>query len=527
MAKLTNLQLAEFSIVHGDNTRPANPEATALVFKAAQKKEDLMTKSTPAAEQPKQTLAEKIGVGVRSLLGKGTEKAVATRTSTSESTSKYVEQYDDGSSQEVTSISNPDGTQSVAVTVNQSEAALTPVVPVAQSASAITEDVITKAVQTAIAPLQQSIATFDSRLATIENTPVGSGQIAKSNIFNPTVTNQSGAKFPGFTKALFDASGLTPGQRLTKAAITSASFSYGLHVEEANAFIDYIINESVLLKLVRNVKINGWKQQIAKIGLGSKVLRKGTPGTDPGDTVSITTSQIELTCPEVVAIVRISDDSLDDNIEGDALVQHILTMIGAAAANEMEVAAIHGDTAVADATGINDRWDGWLKKAIAGGHVVDATGDTDRYWPGIQGGKGDRMIMSLPTKYRNYQNMRWLLHPDVYLNYNQALAALGISEAYASVTGIKDAPLRSIANLQVPAIRTDLTVGGGSDGTVVMLTDLRNLIFAMSRDIKIESQRVARARSTDYVLSFRGTVEIENLDAVAVYNKAKVKAPVA
>ena len=523
MAKLTNLQLAEFSIVHGDDTRPANPGATALVFKAAQKIEDPMQKSIPA-EQPK-TLAEKIGAAIRTAVGKGTEKAVATRTSTSESTSKYVEQYDDGQQMIVTE--NPDG--SVAVTVNQSEGAPVPVAPVAQStatAAVVSEDVITQAVQAAIAPLQQSIATFDSRLATIENTPVGSGQIAKSTIFNSTQSTGA-SKFPEFSKMLFEAAGLTPGQRLTKAAITSASFSYGLHVEEANAFIDYIINESVLLKQVRNVKVMGKTAQIAKIGLGSKVLRKGTAGTDPGDTVSITTSQIDLTCPEVVGIVRISDDALEDNIEGDALVQHLLTMIGAAAANELEVAAIHADTAVADAAGINDRWDGWLKKSLAGGQVVDATGDTDRFWPGTQGGKGDRMIMSLPTKYRNYQNMRWLLHPDVYLNYNQALAALGISEAYASVTGIKDAPLRSIANLQVPAIRTDLTVGAGSDGTIVMLTDLRNLIFAVSRDIRIESQRVPRARSTDYVISMRATVEIENLAAVAVYNKAKVKAPVA
>ena len=528
MAKLTNLQLAEFSIVHGDDTRPANPGATALVFKAAQKIEDPMQKSIPAAEQTKQTLAEKIGVGVRNLLGKGTEKAVAIRTSTSESQSKYVEQYDDGQTQQVTVIENPDGSQSVAVTVNQSDSVPVPVVPVAPSTASVgSEDVITKALQAAIAPLQQSIANFDSRLVSIEKTPVGSGQIAKSNIFNTTVTDQSGAKFPGFTKALFEQSGTTPGQRLTKAAITAASFTYGLNIDEAKFFIDYIIDESRLLKLVRREMVTGQKKWIEKLGLGGKVLRKGTPGVDPGDTVSINTGHLELQCTEVVAIARISDDSLEDNIEGDALVQHLLRMVGSAAANEIEAAAIHGDTAVADATGINDRWDGWLKKALAGGHVVDATGDTDRYWPGNVGAKADRMLMSLPTKFRNYPQMRWLMHPDLYLNFNQALASLGYTDAFAAITGIKDVPLRSIQHVQVPLIRTDLTVGAGTDGTVVILTDLRNLILGVSRDIKIESQRVPRARSTDYVISMRADVQLENADAVAIYNKAKVKAPIA
>ena len=88
MAKLKGLQLAEFSIVHGDDHRPANPEATALVFKAAQKEgEGEMQKATtiPAAEPPR-TLAQKIGDAVRNVMGE-TQKAVQTRTSTSESRS--------------------------------------------------------------------------------------------------------------------------------------------------------------------------------------------------------------------------------------------------------------------------------------------------------------------------------------------------------------------------------------------------------------------------------------------------------
>ena len=180
MAKLKGLQLAEFSIVHGDDHRPANPEATALVFKAAQKEgEGEMQKATtiPAAEPPR-TLAQKIGDAVRNVMGE-TQKAVQTRTSTSES--RYIEQFDDGRSSTV--VQNPDG--SVSVTVTQAEGEAEPVV--VQQAVAVTDGaVITKAVTDAIAPLQQSINSFDSRLARLEGTSVGSGQIIKSTAILPS-----------------------------------------------------------------------------------------------------------------------------------------------------------------------------------------------------------------------------------------------------------------------------------------------------------------------------------------------------
>jgi hypothetical protein len=231
--------------------------------------------------------------------------------------------------------------------------------------------------------------------------------------------------------------------------------------------------------------------------------------------------------------VSIGDDVLEDNIEGDAFVQHLLRMISAAAANQLEQAAMHGDTDVPDA-GILDRWDGWYKLATPTGqgavaaHQIDAMVDTDRYWPGTNAAKATRLIKSLPTKFRqDLRNLALILAPDLYLDYNDELATKGFANAWASITGIQDVPVRGIKHVQMPCMRTDIsfTAGGQAhaDGTFLMLTDLRNLIFGIHRGIRIEPQRQARKRATDYVLSMRAAVQIENADAVAIYDHAAVK----
>jgi hypothetical protein len=270
------------------------------------------------------------------------------------------------------------------------------------------------------------------------------------------------------------------------------------------------------------------KQPIDKIGLGSKVLVKGTPGTDPGDTVSLSgPTQVMLDSSEILAIVSVGDDTLEDNIEGEAFVQHLLGMIARAASNEMEEALIHGDTGTADA-GILDRWDGIYKLAKANGaHVIEGMTDANRFWPGAAAAKATKVLKSIPTKYRqDLRNLACILAPDLYLDYNDELATKGYANAWASITGIQDLPVRSVKNVQVPMLKTNMGFNYSStpytDGTIVMFTDLRNLIFGIHRDIKIEPFRQPRKRATDYVLSMRAAVQIENGDAIGIYDHAKV-----
>lgn len=375
-------------------------------------------------------------------------------------------------------------------------------------------ETIMKAFETGINPLAGEIKQINSRVETLEKADPGTGRIE--------VTDRvaKGQKFPEFTSFLQNNFG-TPGQKLSKAAITTASFSYGLSVKEAERFIDNLIDQSVLLKSCRTEKLDAATTHIDKIGLSGKILKKATEATDPGETVGITTSRIAISAKEVIAIVRISDQSIRDNIEGEALVQHILQMMGKQSGNELEEAGMMGDTGVAD-TGILDLWDGWYKQAKAGGaHVIDASGDPDPYWPGTNTSKAGRLMKALPYRYRRDKSaLAWIQNPDMYQDYEDMLAERGTGLGDRAIIGEKLLTLRRVGNIEVPLLPIDL--GVGDDETFMMLTPMKNLITGIRLNVTLEPERKARLRCTDWVLTFMADYRIEEADAIAIYDKAKI-----
>lgn len=521
MGKLTNLKLEEFSIVRGDGVQPANPGAVALFYKSAptpQKEKEAMKERSLPAQPTKKSRAQIIADAVRKVM-KGTtvyeSTATYTSTSTSDNKSTVTEVPDDPSA----AAGDMDGDAPTVIVISDSVQK--------------TEPAAAAALESEIIALTKAITGLDSRLANVEKQSTGSRQLAKSLGGGVEVLDGGGTgmKFPEFTKFLQAQSGLTAGQRLTKATLTSSGWSYGLGYVEAGQFIDYIVDQSVVLKQCRTIKMPNSRYPIDKIGLGSSVLVKGTPGTDPGDTVSLSgPTQVLLQAAEVLAIVSIGDDTLEDNIEGDAFVQHLLGMIARSAANELETAAMLGDTGTAD-TGILDRWDGWYKQAKAGGaHVTEGMADADRYWPGTApvAKKMTKVLKSIPSKYRqDLRTLRAILHNDLYLDYNDAIATLNYVNAFQAVAGVADLPIRGVANLQMPMLSTaqhfTYSATPYTNGTFVMVTDIRNLIFGIHREIKIEPYRQPRKRATDYVLTMRGDVKIENPDAIGIYDHALVQ----
>lgn len=521
MARLKGLRVKEFSLVRGDY-EPANPGAVTLTFKADPTSKENSMKQ-PDAPVEKKSLAGQIADTIMKTFGKG----VTVRTyennysSTATSTEKVTEDTPEPAASDATVVvvaATEKAQPSDASTQQPVQKTVT-----APAAETVSTSDIAKAVSTGMEPVVAAITKIDERLTNVEKASVGS-QVLKST--GVAVLDNSGNKFAEMTKFL---SNLTPGQKLSKATIVTTSWAYGLSTMEATEFLQYMIDETALLKKVRTVHMTAPKMNIEKIGLGGKVLKKAVPGVDPGDTVSVTNpTQIQLNSQEVIAIVSISDSTLEDNIEGPAFLQKLLGMIGRAAGNELEFAAMHGDKSVADDY-ILDRWDGYLKRALAGGHVIEAMSDTDRFWPGVNGVKATKLIKALPTKFRiDKRSLGWIVHSDLILDVNDELASKGYSEAYRSITGIEQVPLRGIQQIEMPLAKTDISFTHSAtpytDGTFVMLTDLRNLIFGIQRDIRIEAQRNARTRSTDFVLTLRADTQIENSDAIALYNHAKVKA---
>jgi hypothetical protein len=55
-----------------------------------------------------------------------------------------------------------------------------------------------------------------------------------------------------------------------------------LNAKQANRFIDFVFDQSVLMKTARIVRMNEPTIDIDKVNIGQRIMRKATEGTDDG-----------------------------------------------------------------------------------------------------------------------------------------------------------------------------------------------------------------------------------------------------
>jgi len=136
-----------------------------------------------------------------------------------------------------------------------------------------------------------------------------------------------------------------------------------LAAEEADRFIDYIVDESVLKNNARVVKMKKETKNVRALGLGDKrFLYPGATFSSSDYLKTLSTHKIPLVSKKMRGCVAIYDDDLEDNIEGDAFADHIMRMVAGRIGNEMEEIFWIGDTGGLGGFGPNDTrglFDGW------------------------------------------------------------------------------------------------------------------------------------------------------------------------
>ena len=114
----------------------------------------------------------------------------------------------------------------------------------------------------------------------------------------------------------------TTNEELVQKAIvtTDAIASSGkLNPAQANKFIDYVRDESVLKNNARVVRFRNESLDIDKIGVGSRVAMPATEAADPALRRGITTSKVSLAPKTIIVPFEISDEFDMTNIEGDSV----------------------------------------------------------------------------------------------------------------------------------------------------------------------------------------------------------------
>jgi HK97 family phage major capsid protein len=141
---------------------------------------------------------------------------------------------------------------------------------------------------------------------------------------------------------------------------------------QAKQFLQMITKESTLLKQVTAVPMKAPKQEIPYIGFKERILRprQESVALTQAQRVKPEFSMVELDAKPFIGEVHLSDEQLEDNIEGDNLRQTVLRLIAQRVALDMEDIAINGDVLSTDPTLAT--MDGLLVQARS--HVVDAAG---------------------------------------------------------------------------------------------------------------------------------------------------------
>ena len=299
---------------------------------------------------------------------------------------------------------------------------------------------------------------------------------------------------------------LTPKQAIERADITLADLTANgglLQPEQADRFIDFIYAAPTLINGVRQIKMGSHTTKIPKIGFGDRIL-KPSPGSGQelasNDRSKPTTDEVEITTVEVVGEVRLPYEVLEDNLEEANLEETVMRNIATRSAVDLEELALQGDVNSADA--YLALKDGWLK--LANTNLVDAASgfvDEDML---------ESIILAVEPKYRRpLSDFRYYTHDKISRKWTRTMADRGTVLGDNALLNGGAVPYSGA--LMVPVDMMPET----SNKSSILFTNPKNLIFGIWRQIRMEVERMPRARAWAIVISARIGMSIEEVNAIS------------
>lgn len=387
---------------------------------------------------------------------------------------------------------------------------------------------------------------------------------------------------------------MTNEELIQKAIITTADIAAAgkLNDEQANAFIDFVIDVTELKGSVRVVRFRPENMQIDKIGVGQRVSVPKEEAKDPGLRRGVSTSKVTLTPREVMTPFEISDNFAELNIEGEAVEDTVVRLMATQTANDLEEVMINGDvlgparieadlldggsaTQVVKDT-FMALFDGWLRLLDAG-NIYDADGAnlSSKIFSG--------MIKKMPVKFRRTRrNLRFLMALDMEQNWREKVSSRTTPQGDQALTSSGALPVFGVPMIPVPLLEPDprvvehkvfaaapvtvalrynhigteviivpstlgaspvtpllettdytvnrttgeiTSVGGGAmagggtfkvtyrSGAQIALADFQNLILAIGRDVRIETDRDIYKGVNQFAITTKVSVQVEEVTA--------------
>jgi hypothetical protein len=307
-----------------------------------------------------------------------------------------------------------------------------------------------------------------------------------------------------------------------------------LNPEQSARFLDYMFDATVIGKVARTVRMKSDTAEIDRMSVGEKLMKLATEGDDTAANNAVTFSKISLTTKKLRMDWELSTESLEDNIEGADLEDHIARLMATQAGNDIEDVILNGDTSLSS-DALYKSFDGVVKKAKASGRVVDAAGAV------VSREVFNKALKAMPRKYKQRRgDLRFLAGSNLIQDFLYA-NSIGTNQTIpqdiaSSVIRGGVAPLGGPAGyvapfafgipiVEVPLLNETQTGthsgAAGSHGDI-HLSFPNNVVIGIKRDVTVYRFFWPRKDSIEYTMYTRVGVQIEQADAWVVVKNVKV-----
>jgi hypothetical protein len=311
---------------------------------------------------------------------------------------------------------------------------------------------------------------------------------------------------------------------------------------QSNRFLDFVIDQSVLMQNARVVRMRTPQMEIDKVSVGTRLLAKATEASDTGANAAVTFAKVSLSTVKLRLDWAVSTESLEDNIEGASLEDHIAQVMARQTANDMDDLFINGNTS--SNNGLLKALDGFVKLAKASGRVVDEAGVN------VSRATYDRLLRNMPSKYLQRRNElaffsgSGTVQDTIFSlgNPNSATAATAGAPSPGSLVGDMaflqgnmrgngGAGSTGVSPFGIPLIEVPLmpeNVTGDYSGATgnhghIDLTFPQNRVIGIHRDITVYRQFKPKTDTIEYTQFMRVASNIENADSYVIGKNVKLR----
>lgn len=296
--------------------------------------------------------------------------------------------------------------------------------------------------------------------------------------------------------------------------------------EQADQFIDYAWDATVLMKEATRKKMNAPEAEWDIVSVGARIARKATEAVDTGENATPNFTKVSLRTEKIRLDWELSSESLEDNIEGQDFDDHLARLFADQFGQDLEDLAINGDTDSTDP--LLKTFDGWHKRALESGRVVAGANE-----PQLSRAHFNQALKAMPRKYVNRKgDLRFYASTHAVQDYLYSQSDQGIVPNEVVQGTLRQSPIPTgeagystnwpfgVELKEVPLFDTTFNEVNAGTGTTnestsyLELTTPRNRVVGVQRDIKLYRQFDQHKDTVEYTMYFRAGVAFVNYDAI-------------